>query len=196
MNSVKKIFNTLKNNIKAHYVVIGVVVVGLVIAYYFYKREHFTRTCITGDTSATFVRSPVDYAYEDITEIPMKVGMKFPHFLGKPTDDLQPLEGSHGVDLTEDMTRLADGALFKQYENDWPGCGNGMPYIVNDSVTRDQLTRVGDMDTRRKLDAEVTPYHVKADVYPVLPELAAVRPDGYERLYGGEPYIHDTLRVY
>lgn len=178
------------------YILIGVAVLVIVVLIYRYRRDNFTRTCITGDTSAAFVRSPVDYAYEDITSIPMKVGMKFPHYLGKPTDDLQPLEDSRGINLTEDMTRLADGVLFKQYENDWPGCGNGMPYIVNDSVTRDQLTRVGDMDTRRRLDAEITPYHVKAAVYPVYPEQDAVRPDGFERLYGGEPFIHDTLRVY
>lgn len=181
---------------KTHYILIGLAVAVVVVIIYRYRRDHFTRTCITGDTSATFVRSPVDYAYEDITEIPTKIGMKFPHYLGKPTDDLQPLEGSHGINLEEDMTRLADGVLFKQYENDWAGCGNGMPYIVNDNVTRDQLTRVGDMDTRRKMDAEITPYHVKAAVYPVIPEQDVVRPDGYPRLYGGEPYIHDTLRVF
>lgn len=182
--------------IRLEYLLLGAAVL-VVVAYLIYKRryDHFTRTCITGDNTATFVRSPVDYAYEELTEIPPKVGMKFPHFLGKPTDNLQPLETSHGVDLAPDERRLDDGSLFKQYENNWKGCGNGTPYIVNDSMTRAQITRVGAMDIRRLMDAEVTPLHVKAEVYPVLPEQAAVHPDGFDRLYYGHGFVHDEVRL-
>lgn len=177
-----------------HYIIIGVIV--LVVSYVIYKKrtDFFTRTCITGDTSAAFVRSPVDYAFQDITEIPSKVGMVFPHFLGKPNDNLQPLETSHGINFTPDELKLDDGTLFTQYDNNYPGCGNGKPYIVNDNMTRDQLTRVGDMTARRIMDAQITPLHVKANVYPVYPEQDAIQPDGYARQYG-PGFVHDELRV-
>lgn len=167
--------------------------------------EKFTRTCTSADTNCKFVRTPVDYIYETQTEIPAHVGMKFPHLMGNPSDELQPLDdpcvGNIGPDgkpvrdacstthinLMSDEDKLYDPAkLWVQYDNDYKGCGNGKPYIVNDDKTRFQLRAVGDEWAARILEHQRLPEHGPEGEKAALTDLDEVEPDGHGMLYGGE----------
>lgn len=147
------------------------------------KRDGFTRTCLTGDTSSIFARSPVDYAYEDITVIPQKEGMRNPHWMGDVTDKKQPLD--HGpVDLIRDEKKLIHPELlWEQYGNNYKGCGNGMPYIVNDDKTRFALEDVGDHWATTYLYSLNSPQHHVGNIPALTDEDIAVH-DPYDRLYG------------
>lgn len=165
--------------------------VGIVVVYAAYKymsppkKSNFTRTCLTADTNCQFVRSHVDYVYKENTEVPQKIGMDFPHYLGDPRDKLQPLDQGN-VNLIRDEEKLANpDLLWKQYEHDWQGCGNGKPYIVNDEKTRFSLAEVGDMWAHRQLYAQKTPLHGPQGKYPALTEQDAIVQDSFDRLYGG-----------
>lgn len=157
------------------------------------KKDNFTRTCLTADTNCQFVRSHVDYVYKDQTEIPQKIGMDFPHHLGDPKDKLQPLDQGR-MNLARDEMKLWNpNLLWKQYEHNWKGCGNGKPYIVNDEKTRFSLAEVGDIWAERQLYAQSTPqhglFHAK---YPALTEQDEITPEPFGRLYGGE-WLHNQL---
>lgn len=172
----------------------GVLVAGTI--FYLYnrnKKSHFTRTCLTADGNCQFVRSHVDYVYEDNTEIPSKVGRKFPHWIANPKDKTQPL--GHGpVDLIADEAKLHNqDLLWKQYEHDWKGCGNGKPYIVNDEKTRFSLAEVGDIWAHRQLDSQPTPAHGSQNTAnPALTEIDFVKQDPFDRIYGGS-WLHNQL---
>ncbi len=157
------------------------------------NKDNFTRTCLTADANCTFVRSHVDYVYKDQTEIPGKVGMDFPHRMGDPRDKLQPLAEGR-INLTRDEEKLWNpDLLWKQYENDWQGCGNGKPYIVNDEKTRHSLAAVGDVWLLRQLNAQSTPQHGSRNVkYPALTEQDYITPEPFGRLYGGD-WIPDRI---
>jgi len=154
------------------------------------NRDNFTRTCMTADKNCRFVRSPVDYAFEELTEVPQKKGMEFPHYLGNPTDKLQPLDHGH-IDLIKDEGLLWDQKrLFKQYDNNWEGCGNGDPYIVNDEKTRFSLADVGDMPLWRKLYGERLPEHGPVGRAKALTDNDITMPDGFDSMYGGRWLPH------
>ena len=146
-------------------------------------KESFTRTCDTADTNCKFVRTPVDYAFANMSDIPSHQpppgnpnAVLFPHLKGNITDKLQPLDdpctgqvvqtpsgpkpskpcGETRIDLIADEKKLWDQKkLWKQYENDWKGCGNGKPYIVNDDKTRFELREVGDEWMARRLEHQM-----------------------------------------
>lgn len=156
------------------------------------KRDNFTRTCLTADGNCQFVRSHVDYVYKDQTEIPQKIGMDFPHLMGDPTDKLQPLEEGR-INLSRDELKLSNpDLLWKQYQHDWQGSGNGKPYIVNDEKTRFSLAEVGDIWAERQLYAQTTPLHGPVGTQPALTEIDYVTPEPYGRLYGGD-FLHNQI---
>jgi hypothetical protein len=149
------------------------------------KKEGFERTCMTAAGNCTFVRTPVDYVYRTSTEVPTKIGRDYPHYVGNPTDKAQPLEDGY-IDLEKDMRKLENPELlWKQYGNDWTGCGNGKPYIVNDEKTRSQLADTGDIWATRQLYAMRTPAHGPVGRYPALTEQDEVVLDPFDRSYGG-----------
>ncbi len=168
------------------------------------NNERFTRTCTSADTNCRFVRSPVDYAFETQTEIPAHKNMPFPHLLGNPTDELQPLDdpcignilpngqpdtipcGKTHINLIKDEGLLIHPSkLWKQYENDYKGCGNGKPYIVNDDKTRFELRAIGNEWAARVLDHQRLPEHGPDATHPALTELDIIDPDQFDQLYGG-----------
>lgn len=154
--------------------------------------EKFTRTCMTADTNCKFVRTPVDYMYGNDTDIPSKKGMEFPHYLGNPTDKLQPLDHGH-INLIKDEDLLWNpNKLWKQYENDFKGCGNGKPYIVNDDKTRWELREVGDEWAARILEAQHLPEHGprRTGNEAALVDLDMLQPEPFGPLYGGEGYLN------
>lgn len=157
------------------------------------KKDNFTRTCLTADSNCQFVRSHVDYVYKDQTEIPTKKGKDFPHLMGDPRDKLQPLE-DNSIDLIQDEMKLHNpDLLWKQYENDWKGCGNGKPYIVNDEKTRFSLAEVGDVWLERQLYAQRTPQHGPRGKYPALTEQDEITPEPFDRMYGGGSWLPETI---
>lgn len=160
------------------------------------KKDHFTRTPLTADTNCQFVRSPVDYVYKTMTEIPSKVGKDYPHLMADRTDKLQPLDQSPGINLVRDEDKLWNqDKLWKQYENDWVGCGNGKPYIVNDEKTRFSLTEAGNEWAHRILNAQHLPAH-GPKVAPedrALTELDYINPEPFDRLYGGSQYLPHNI---
>ena len=180
-------------------IVVGAVVGALVIygtcklAWANNKKSNFTRTCLTADGNCQFVRSHVDYVYKDQTEIPQKIGMDFPHHMGDPKDKLQPLDQGR-INLARDEVKLANpDLLWKQYEHDWKGCGNGKPYIVNDEKTRFSLAEVGDIWAVRQLNAQTTPQHgLFKPKYPALTEQDYIVPEPFDRLYGGS-WLHNQI---
>lgn len=172
------------------------IVIGVVVAYkmgwFNKKRDGFTRTCLTADTNCQFVRSHVDYAYKDQTEIPTKKGMDFPHFMANPSDKLQPLDEGK-IDLIKDERKLNNqDLLWKQYEHTWKGCGNGKPYIVNDEKTRFSLAEVGDIWAWRQLYGMNSDMHHRGSI-KALTEEDAVVPDAFDRLYGGSDYLDNHI---
>jgi hypothetical protein len=168
-------------------VVAGAIIVGIAIVAYlvFRSKEGFTRTCLTADTNCRFTRLPVDYAFEDITDIPEKMGMPYPHFIANPTDKLQPL--SHGrIDLIKDEKLLwHPNKLWKQYEHNWKGCGDNKPYIVNDEKTRFSLADTGDIGIHRMLDGLISPRHGPTFGNPALTEQDIIQPEPFYPMYGG-----------
>ena len=158
------------------------------------QRDHFTRTCLTADTNCEFVRSPVDYAYKTMTSIPAKVGKDYPHLMANRTDKTQPLDQSSGIDLVKDENKLWDqDRLWKQYESDWAGCGNGKPHIVNDEKTRFSLTEVGNEWAHRILNAQHLPAHGPKVADRALTELDFVTPEPFDRMYGGDSYLPHNI---
>ncbi len=158
------------------------------------SKNNFTRTCLTADTNCQFVRSPVDFAYKTMTEIPEKVGMPYPHQLGSPNDKLQPLENGR-IDLTQDEMKLwKPELLWEQYSNTWGGCGNNDVYIQNDEKTRFSLIEVGDAWAWRQLNSESGPRFGPKNVrYPAITEADITTPEPYERLYGGSKFLPEHI---
>lgn len=177
------------------------------------KTEQFTRTCTSADTNCKFVRSPVDYAFETMSEIPAHqaalaastIGTGFPHLMGNPSDELQPLDdpctgnikpdgkqtrrpcGLTNINLIKDESLLwHPNKLWKQYENDYKGCGNGKEYIVNDDKTRFELNAVGDVWAARILEHQRLPQHGPVGKHPAITDQDLVEPDTFSQLYGGD----------
>ena len=117
--------------------------------------EHALQPIQTADLSVL----PVHYAFLDGSEIPAHVAAQnamtipFPHLAGNPHDKLQPLDdpcvgnimadgkpdmqpcGASRINLIQDESKLWNpDKLWKQYEHNYKGCGNGKPYIVNDDT--------------------------------------------------------------
>jgi hypothetical protein len=137
------------------------------------KKDHFTRTCLSDSTNARFVRSPVDYAM-DVDE---KGWQRYPHYMADPKDRRQPL--SYGpIDFYTDERKLDSGQMWQQYSNTWGGCGNDVPYIVNDTKTRSLLRQVGDETLHRQLNnmggPMYGPYGASKDT-----ELGRIQPDPF-----------------
>jgi len=157
------------------------------------SKDSFTRTCLSADDNCKFVRSPVDYAFEDITEIPAHIGMEFPHMMGKPSDPRQPLDANR-IDLIKDEKLLNAGSdIWKQYGNDFMGCGNGKEYIVNDDKTRWMLTDVGDIAAVRMLESMAVPKSRWGPIskrHPALTDQDMIMPDPFDALYGGSEFLH------
>jgi hypothetical protein len=109
--------------------------------------ENFTRTPLSGDTTARFVRTPVDFA---MRMPPQGAWQKNPHWMAYPGDEEQPLDFGP-IDFYKDERNLADGRLYEEFGNNYVG-GTQEPHIVNDTKTRLLLTEVGDLTTRRVLD--------------------------------------------
>jgi hypothetical protein len=154
------------------------------------EKEDFTRTCLTGDSNCKFVRSHVDYVYGDDTDIPMKKGMPFPHAIANLQDKRRPLDQGR-IDLIKDEQLLWDPKkLWVQYENDWKGCGDGKPYIVNDDKTRWSLKDVGDVWAARILEAQRTPAHGPEGAFPAIVDLDLAKQDQFQPMYGGSDYLN------
>lgn len=152
-------------------------------------KEDFTRTCLTGDTNCKFVRSHVDYAYGNDTSIPMKKDLPFPHAIANEQDKLRPLNEGR-INLIKDEEKLWNpDKLWVQYENDWKGCGNGKPYIVNDDKTRFLLREVGDEWAARILEAQRTPAHGPEANFPAIVDLDLAKQEEFQPLYGGSDYL-------
>jgi hypothetical protein len=131
----------------------------------------------------------VDYAFNSMTDVPEKMGMPYPHYIANRTDKLQPLD--HGrIDLIKDEKLLwHPNMLWKQYENDWVGCGDAKPYIVNDEKTRFALAETGDIWLHRILDGMITPAHGPVNGAPALTEQDIIQPEPYQPMYGGYGYL-------
>lgn len=150
-------------------------------------KDDFTRTCMTADTNCRFVRSPVDYAENDITEVPIKKGKIFPHFMGFPGDKAQPLEDGHVVLINDEKKLYDQDLLWKQYESSWKGCGNGKPYIVNDEKTRWTLRGLGDEAAVRMMESQPGPGdYGPPGRYPVVTDQDLIQPEPFDSLYGGD----------
>lgn len=184
-------------------------------------QESFTRTCTSADTNCKFVRSPVDYAFNNVSDIPGRQppagnpnAVLFPHLMGNITDELQPLDdpcvgqimqtpsgpkpskpcSQTRIDLIGDEKKLWNPSkLWKQYENDYKGCGNSKPYIVNDDKTRFALREVGDEWMARRLENQMVdpamygiPDARHMPLRPALTDLDIVEPDAFNSLYGGD----------
>jgi len=179
----------------------ALIVIALAILFLFFvggcgaKKDNFTRTCLTADTNCQFVRSPVDYVYKTMTSIPEKQGKDYPHLMADRTDELQPLDQSPGIKLDRDMDKLWDDTkLWTQYGNDWAGCGNGNPYIVNDEKTRFELREVGNEWAVRILNGQSGPrYGPVGPDGPALSEIDIVDPSPFDRLYGGSDYLPQNI---
>jgi hypothetical protein len=157
-------------------------------------KEPFERTCMTAAGNCTFVRTPVDYVYKTTTEVPTKIGRDYPHYVGNPTDKAQPLADGY-VDLEKDYNKLVNqDLLWRQYENDWGGCGNDTPYIVNDEKTRAQLSDTGDIWAVRQLLGMATPAHHPSRTNPALTEQDDVVLDPFDRSYGG-PWLPQRIGI-
>jgi hypothetical protein len=154
--------------------------------------ENYTRTPLSGDTTAHFVRTPVDYAprYSDAIFGPA-AWQKNPHWKANPRDERQPL-GFGPIDFYADERKLADGTLYQEFDNNYVG-GTGEPFIPNDQKTRSLLVEVGDIGPRRVLD------NVPARGWPHDPHLLPAQTDGtavcdtsnpdHDPLYGGKAYF-------
>ena len=154
-------------------------------------RNNFTRTCLTADTNCKFVRTPVDYIYGPLTAVNERKCKLYPHWMADITDELQPLD--HGpVNLGSEEDKLWNPhKLWRQYENDWRGCGNGRPYIMNDEKTRFSLAEVGDIWAKRILESTRSPAHGPIGACPALTDEDMIRPEPYEQLYGGSWLAND-----
>ena len=152
------------------------------------QKDKYTRTCLTDSTNCTFVRTPVDYAMKGSNG-----WESYPHYMGNPSDVSQPLEFGT-PDFYKDERKLEgnQSTLFKQYDNNWNGCGNGQSYIVNDAKTRSLLREMGDETTRRILDSMSSQgdYGPMTND-PVFTDINLVQGDLYgdEKLYGGPAYF-------
>lgn len=156
-------------------------------------KEKFTRTCLTGDTNCKFVRSHVDYMYGDDTDIPSKKGLPFPHAIANEQDKLRPLDDGR-INLIQDEQKLWDpNLLWVQYENDWKGCGNNKPYIVNDDKTRWSLEDVGDVWAARILESQRLPEHGPQGKFPALVDQDMIKQEVFQPLYGGDHYLNMML---
>ena len=151
-------------------------------------KDNFTRTPLSSCTNCRFVRSHVDYAYDDHSN---------PHWMANPKDTRQPLEDGP-IDFYADERKLDNGALFKQYENNWVD-GTRKPYIVNDNKTRTLLREVGDEGARRVLDSTPSAMHTRspAGTAPLYTDLMLAPGDPYPAdhpEYGGTGYfVNDQL---
>ncbi len=157
------------------------------------KDEKFTRTCLTADTNCKFVRSAVDYISANDTSGVERMPHQNPHWIGNPTDELQPLADGP-VNLIKDEDLLWNQKkLYEQYTHDYKGCGNGKPYIVNDDKTRWELREVGDEWAARALESQRLPQHGPPSLNPAIVDQDLVQPDGYSQLYGGSSYLNQMI---
>lgn len=159
-------------------------------------KDHYTRTSLTGSTNGRFVRTPVDYAMKDVLH-PFSSHPAWqdnPHWQANPGDETQPLEFGP-VDFYPDERKIWNDTVYQQYDNNFPGCSGGDPFLTNDNKTRTLLREVGDEGLRRLLDNMVGPEHGPMTLVPPHTELTDSRPDPYgEKMYGGDNYfIHDTF---
>lgn len=170
-------------------VIVILVVVGLLCVGDVLKRrnEQFTRTCLTADTNCKFVRQQVDYVSQEDQGL-KRTPTQDPHYMADPTDKAQRLQQGH-IDLIKDETRLINGSLWKQYENDYKGSGNNQAYIVNDDKTRWALKEVGDVWAARILEDQHLPEHggpfEPAHKNYALTDMDMIEPDQFDQLYGG-----------
>ena len=174
--------------------IIALVLLGLFLwSGYGKKDEKFTRTCLTADTNCKFVRSAVDYISQDDKSGVQRMPHQNPHWIGNPTDELQPL-GDGPVNLVKDEDLLWNQQkLYKQYEHDFKGCGNGKEYIVNDDKTRFELREVGDEWAARALEAQRLPQHGPQGRNPALVDQDMIQPDGFSQLYGGSSFLNNMI---
>jgi hypothetical protein len=102
-------------------------------------------------------------------------------------DQNQPLD--HGpIDLERDFALLEHpDRLYKQYENEWKGCGDGHRYIVNDDRTRSGLIDIGDLQEVREMEHMRVPRALwgPEGLAPALTDLDMSRPEPYPATYVG-----------
>lgn len=160
------------------------------------QKDNYTRTCLTDTISSRFSRTPVDYAMKDVVLDDGILGWQHnPHWKANPHDETQPLDFGP-IDFYPDERKIWNNTIYKQYDNNASGCGNGDTFLVNDNKTRTLLREVGDEGLRMQLDNMTGSEHGFA-LFPPHTELEDSRPDPYhqsEKLYGGPGYfIHDTF---
>ena len=160
-------------------------------------KDHYTRTCLRDSTNCRYVRTPVDYAMQSKDDRPTG-WQSNPHFKANPKDVTQPfdlalMKNGANIDLYADERKLADPQLlFKQYGNNWAGCGNGKVSRPNDDKTRDMLREMGDESERRKLDNAVAAVHIYENAPPLRTELSDCKPDPFVmdyQLYGSPSFV-------
>jgi len=153
------------------------------------SKDSYTRTCLRDTQNCQFVRTPVDYAMK---MPPDTAWQRNPHWMGHPKDETQPLDFGP-VDLFAEERKLHHpDEIFQQYGHNYPGCGNGREFIVNDEKTRDLLREVGDEGARMILDNMGGPAFGPRTGIPSETELSLIRPDPYkadQKLYGSYPYF-------
>jgi hypothetical protein len=115
------------------------------------KHEKYTRSDLSQDNSR-FKRQPVDYYTNQL---------KNPHFLSNPMQHFQPLDQGP-VDLYSSERKLWNGTLFDEFDPEYTGV---MPVIFhpNDSKTRFDLSRRGNLDDERLLRNDPSSVQVHAE---------------------------------
>ena len=146
-----------------------------------YKRSCLGQTC-------RMARTPVDYAFKTPNG-----WQRNPHWQANPADKYQPLtEGP--IEFYPDIKNLNanNGVLFKQYGNEWKGCGKDQVYLINDSKTRFDLENLGDHWPREIMDSLPHPR--------LIPGCGSTEMDHVEvdpwgdKIYGGAGYlIHEDI---
>ena len=143
--------------------------------------EGYERSCLGNDCYG-LQRTPVDYVQKH-----PHGWQRNPHWKANPSSKYQPLEFGP-IDLTADATRLAKGELFKQYGNNWKGCGKQDGTLVNDSKNRFDLTAVGDNGARQQLNNLYNPRFGPRGITHT--EQSYVEPNPFfGKLYGGAGWL-------
>jgi hypothetical protein len=154
------------------------------------KSEGYTRTPLSTDTSAYFVRTPVDYGNQIPPMSKGKLAWQTnPHWMAFPGDEEQPLEYGP-IDFYKDERKLANGSLFEEFGNNYVG-GTGTPYVPNDEKTRSLLVEMGEMNPRRLLDSVAAAGWPRSNLPAAQTDLTFTTdsdPNQYP-LYGGQNYF-------
>jgi hypothetical protein len=174
---------------KNHIIFAVLIVAAFVIGLVFYKRgcklscnrEGYKRSCLANDCYG-LQNTPVDYAFKY-----PRGWQRNPHWEANPADKYQPLEYGP-VDFFDDTRKLISGTLYKQYRNDWEGCGNSTVFLVNNEKTRFDLRNVGDVQAAVLLD---NAYHLRFGPQGFNnTELTYQEPDTtQQKIYGGERWL-------